>query len=304
MAVEAGTDLEVTSGARHMRMRRRLATLGLLSPSLVYMGIFFLLPVGLVVAYSLGALTLFPGDRYLSLESWGYVFGRSLYMDLFWKSVRMSLTVSVLVVTFGYPVAYYLAMGARKRKYVLLIVLIAPFLTSYLLRVLAWKVILGDHGVINSLLYSTGVRDPGDPISWLIYSQFAVILVLVYVWIPFVALPIFASLDNLDRSLLEAAADLGASRWKTFWKITFPLSIPGVIAAFIFVFIPTIGDYVTPALVGGTRGYMYGNAIYDLFLGAFDWQTGSALAIFLLIVVATLIAIFGRFLNVRTVTIE
>lgn len=304
MAVETVTRLEGAGGIRRRRLQRRLATLGLLSPSLVYMGVFFLVPVGLVAAYSVGALTLFPGDRYLSLDSWSYVLGGSFYTGLFWKSVRMSLTVSVLAVILAYPIAYYLAMGTRKRKYILLLVIIAPFLTSYLLRVLAWKVVLGDQGVINSVVYWMGLRQPDNPVSWLIYSQFTVILVLTYVWVPFVALPIFVSLENLDRSLLESASDLGASRWKTFWKVSFPLSIPGVIAAFTFVFIPTIGEYVTPLLVGGTRGFMYGNAISDLFLDAFDWQTGSVLALFLLVVVAALIAIFGRFLNVGAVTTE
>jgi spermidine/putrescine transport system permease protein len=126
-------------------------------------------------------------------------------------------------------------------------------------------------------------------------------LVLAYVWIPFVALPIFVSLDNLDRSLLEASTDLGASRWRTFLRITLPLSMPGVIAAFVFVFVPTIGEFVTPLLVGGTGGYMFGNAIQDAFTRALDWQSGSVLAMFLLIVVAGLMALFGRYIRVQSV---
>jgi spermidine/putrescine transport system permease protein len=126
-------------------------------------------------------------------------------------------------------------------------------------------------------------------------------LVLAYIWIPFVALPIFVSLDNLDRSFLEAASDLGASRWRAFVRVTLPLSLPGVFAAFLFVFIPTIGEFVTPLLVGGTSGYLYGNAITDLFTRGLDWQTGSVLALFLLLVIAALMAIFGRFVQVRSV---
>jgi spermidine/putrescine transport system permease protein len=189
-------------------------------------------------------------------------------------------------------------------KYVLLLVVIVPFLTSFLLRVLAWKVILGDHGVVNSLLFSLHVRSADDPISWLLYSQFAVMLVLGYVWIPFVALPIFVSLDNLDRSLLEASSDLGASRLRTFWRVTLPLSAPGMVAAFVFVFVPTIGEFVTPLLVGGPSGYMYGNAVQDLFTKGLDWQNGSVLAMFLLIVVAGLMAIFGRFVGLRSVATD
>ena len=184
----------------------------------------------------------------------------------------------------------------------LLLVLIAPFLTSYLLRVLAWKVILGSQGVVNSFLFWTGLRSPDDPVSQLLYSRFAVMLVLAYVWIPFVALPIFVSLESLDRHLLEAASDLGASRWQAFFRVTLPLSIPGVVAAFLFVFIPTVGEFVTPSLVGGTSGYMFGNEIADLFGMSLDWQTGSVLALFLLVVVAVLTAVFARFLQVRRVS--
>jgi spermidine/putrescine transport system permease protein len=163
---------------------------------------------------------------------------------------------------------------------------------------------LGDKGVVNSLLVSLHLRPVNEPIEWLLYSQFTVMLVLAYVWIPFVALPIFVSLNNLDRSLLEAASDLGASRLRTFLRVTLPLSAPGLVAAFVFVFIPTIGEFVTPLLVGGTSGYMYGNAIQDLFTRGLDWQSGSVLAMFLLIVVAGLMALFGRYVQVRTVAAD
>src|SRR4029079_7516164 len=216
-------------------------------------------------------------------------------LGLFWKSVKMSLIVSVVVVALAYPVAYYLALSGTKRRYILLLILIAPFLTSYLLRVLAWKVILGNNGVLNTFLFWTGIRSPDHPISQLLYSKFAVMLVLAYIWVPFVALPIFVALENLDRRLLEAAADLGASRLQSFVRITVPLSAPGVFAAFLFVFIPTVGEFVTPSLVGGTSGYLFGNQITDLFGTGFpDWRTGSVLALFLLVVVAALMVVFAR----------
>jgi spermidine/putrescine transport system permease protein len=210
----------------------------------------------------------------------------------------MSLIVSALVVLVAYPLAYYLALSGTPRKYVLLLVLIAPFLTSYLLRVLAWKVILGDQGVVNWFLTKTGIEAAGHPLSFLLYSRFAVMLVLGYVWLPFVALPIFVTLESLDQRLLEAASDLGASRLQTFRRVTLPLSLPGVVAAFLFVFIPTVGEFVTPSLVGGTSGYMYGNQIHDLFNGGFpDWQTGATLSLFLLGVIAALTFVFVRFLR-------
>jgi len=278
------------------------ATLGLLGPPLVWLGAFFVVPVAFVAAYSIGAVHIFPTDGGLSLHDWQrFVQGKSIYLGLFWKSVRVSLTVSVAVVLLAYPVGYFLALCVRKRKYVLLLVIIAPFLTSYLLRVLAWKVMLGDQGVVNSFLVWVQLRPEGEPVSWLLYSQFTVVLVLAYIWVPFVALPIFVSLENLDRSLLEAAGDLGAGRWRTFLRVTLPLSLPGVMAAFVFVFIPTIGEFVTPLLVGGTRGYLYGNAINDLFTKGLDWQSGSVLAFFLLVVVGILMALFGRFVQTRSV---
>ena len=223
-----------------------------------------------------------------------------MYLRLFWKSVKMALVVSVLVVLVAYPLAYFLALSGTKRKYVLLLLLIAPFLTSYLLRVLAWKVILGDQGVVNSFLFWTGLRAPDHPLSQLLYSRFAVVLVLGYVWLPFVALPIFVTLENLDPRLLEAASDLYASRLEAFRRVTLPLSLPGVAAAFLFVFIPTVGEFITPSLVGGTSGYMYGNQIVDLFGTGFpDWETGSVLSLFLLAVVAALIAFVTGLLRLR-----
>ena len=286
-------------------IRRHLTTIGLLAPPLGWLFAFFVVPVGIVAAYSIDVLhgpSLFGGSHKVTLAAWHAFFHSSVYVGLFWKSVKMSLIVSAVVVGLAYPVAYYLALSGTKRKYVLLLLLIAPFLTSYLLRVLAWKVILGNQGVLNSFLVWAGLRSADHPLSQLLYSRFAVMLVLAYVWIPFVALPIFVSLESFDRRLLEAAADLGASRWGAFLRVTLPLSLPGVMAAFLFVFIPTVGEFVTPSLVGGTSGYMYGNQISDLFSAGFpDWQTGSVLALFLLAVVAVLTGAFARLLQIRQV---
>ncbi|HET9672629.1 MAG TPA: ABC transporter permease [Actinomycetota bacterium] len=281
-------------------VRSRLATLGLLTPPLLWLTLFFLIPLLVVAAYSIGALSLFPSEQGVTFSDWSrFLRGESVYLDLFWKSIWMALTVSSIVVVLAYPLGYFLALVAGKRRYVLLLLVIVPFLTSYLLRVLAWRVILGSEGVINSFLYSVGIREPGDPVSWLIYSRFTVILVLVYVWVPFVALPIFVTLENLDASMLEAGTDLGANRWGVFRRVTLPLSLPGVAAAFVFVFIPTIGEFVTPSLVGGTKGTMFGNAIQSLFTSGLDWQTGSVLALFLVGVVGVLMMLSARALRLR-----
>jgi spermidine/putrescine transport system permease protein len=280
------------------RLRAGLATPGLLGLPVSWLAVFFVAPICIVAAYSFGRLSLYPGAHAWTLTAWRSFFHSGVYLSLFWKSVEMSLIVSTLVVAVAYPLAYYLALSGTKRKYVLVLLLIAPFLTSYLLRVLAWKVILGDQGVVNTFLEWTGIRAQGHPISALLYSRFAVMLVLGYVWLPFVALPIFVALENVDVRLLEAASDLYASRFATFRRVTLPLSLPGVAAAFLFVFIPTVGEFITPSLVGGTSGYMYGNQIVDLFGTGFpDWETGSVLSLFLLAVVAALTAVFSRFMQ-------
>ena len=302
MAIDTASPPEARTGSVSSRRRRRgawRATTALLATPTLWLIVFFVAPVVMVGMYSVGLLTLLRLDDYLSLEHWRFFLDSPVYLGLFWKSVRMSLGVSITAVLLAYPVAYLLALIAGSRKYTLLLVIIVPFLTSYLLRVLAWRVILGEQGLANSFLQTVGLID--EPLRWLYNSQFAIYLVLSYVWVPFVALPIFVSLESLDHHMLEASSDLGASRLHTFWSVTFPLSLPGVAAGFIFVFIPTIGEYVTPQLVGGPGGFMFGSAIQSAFSAGLDWQFGSAMAMFLIFAVAVLLALFGRFLNVRSV---
>ncbi len=218
----------------------------------------------------------------------------STYLRLFFKSVTLAMTTSVFAVLMAFPIAYFLAFGIEKSRYTWLLIVIAPFLTSYLLRVFAWRVILGDDGVINNAVTGLG----GEPITFLLYSRFTVFIVLLYAWVPFVVLPLFISLENMDRRLLEAATDLGASRLQALRKVTLPVIAPGVVASFLFVFIPSIGEFVTPSLVGGTEGFMFGNQIQNAFVGGLnDWQAGSMLSLFLLLVVFALAAATSRFLS-------
>src|SRR6185295_11647026 len=242
MAVEGEAGPLPARLPRRRRLRLDLTTPTLLGLPVAWLAVFFLVPIAIVAAYSFDVYSLFPGKHGFTLAAWHEFLHSPVYLKLFWKSVKMSLIVSAIIVALAYPLAYYLALSGTKRKYVLLLLLIAAFLTSYLLRVLAWKVLLGDQGPINSLLSSTGVTSPDHPLT-LIYTQFAVMLVLGYIWLPFVALPIFVSLESLDRRLLEAATDLGASRLQAFVRVTLPLSAPGVFAAFLFVFIPTLGEF-------------------------------------------------------------
>lgn len=218
-------------------------------------------------------------------------------LRLFFKSITMSMTASLIAVLVAFPVAYWLAFVARRSKYIWLLIVITPFLTSYLLRVYAWRLILSSDGPVNSLLQTLGLID--EPVPWLIDSQFAVVVVLAYAWVPFICLPIFIALENMDTRLLEAATDLGASRLMAFRRVTLPLAAPGLIAAFLFVFIPTIGEVITPGLVGGTNGYMFGSRIQGDFIssGSFDWQQGAVISLFLLAVVLVLTAATSRFLR-------
>jgi spermidine/putrescine transport system permease protein len=239
-------------------------------------------------------LTIPAGNKLIRLAE---LSSQGDFLRLFFRSITMATTSSVWAVIIAFPIAYYLAFGIRKSKYIWLLIIITPFLTSYLLRIFAWKIILGDQGLINSALFSLG-RDSDHPLSFLIYSQFTVILVLLYAWVPFIVLPIFIALENMDRRLLEAGTDLGASRLQTFRKVTLPVAAPGVVAAFLFVFIPSLGEYITPSLVGGTNGYMFGQAIAAEFVGgALNWQEGSVLSIFLLAVVLFLTFATSRFLR-------
>src|SRR5918998_1204728 len=307
MAVKAQRVARAAPRSRVRAWRRpSFATPGLLSGPVLWLVIFFLAPVVFIALYSVDILSIYRvigtwDPNAFTLAAWKDFLDGSVYLDKFWESVWMAGIVSIGAVVIAYPIAYFLALISTKRKYVLLLVILSPFLVSYFLRVLAWKVILGDQGVINTFAYWTGLRADGDPIPQLLYSRFSVMLVLAYVWIPFVALPIFVALENLDRRLLEASADLGASRWQTFARVTLPLSVPGVIAAFIFVFIPSIGEYFTPLLIGGVDGTMFGNAIADQFGQSLNWLNGAVLSFFLLIVVAVLMALFARFLTLRRV---
>jgi spermidine/putrescine transport system permease protein len=175
--------------------------------------------------------------------------------------------------------------------------LLIPFWTSYLLRVMAWKIILGSEGVINSLLLYLGLIE--EPIAALLYNRFAVAITLVYVWVPFAALPILAALQRIDPALPEAAADLGAAPSRQFWRVIFPLSLPGVLAAFFLVFIPTIGEYVTPLLVGGSRGSMFGNIIQEFFTKAVNWPLGAALSMVMLLATFLLVTVATRLVDLK-----
>ena len=204
------------------------------------------------------------------------------------RSLWISGSCAIATVVFSYPMAYYVAFHVHKRKMLWIILMTLPFWTSYLLRVFAWKVVLGYNGAINSGLKALGLIE--QPLEFLLYSPTAVVITLAHAWAAFAILPIYVSLEKIDRSLLEAAADLGDGPVVRFLRVTLPLSLPGVIAAMLMIFIPTVGDYVTPALVGGPDGIMMANMIQAHFGKVNNWPMGAALAVSMMITV-TMIAL-------------
>ena len=262
----------------------------LLSPVMLSMLALLAAPLILLALYSFWTQMGLSVDPSPTLDRYRYVFQKQSYIDIFLRSIRMSGIVTLATVGLAYPMAYYVAFGVKKYKFVWLILLTIPFWTSYLLRVFSWKVILGYNGVINSSLVSAGVIN--EPLTFLLYNQLSVVLTLAHAYAAFAILPIYVSLEKIDRTLLEAAADLGDGGWARFWRVTFPLSLPGVIGAAVLIFVPTTGDYVTPALVGGPTGQMIANIIQVQFLKINDWPLGSALAISAMAGVAILVVFF------------
>ncbi len=284
------------------RRRWRPGRAWLSVPVTAYLLAGLIVPIILIALYSVHLLTnlIFPPAKF-SVDTWKSFLpylhdGTSVYFDRFKTSMVITLVVSVVAVLAAYPLAFFLAFVAHRRRYTLLLVLLAPFFVSYLLRVYAWTVMLSSDGTINSILVELG-RSKGDPVEWLFHSKFAIGLVLAYSWIPFVALPIFVVLENLDKRILEAAQDLGANRFSTFLRVTLPLSLPGVIAAFVFVLIPTTGEFVAPSLVGGSDDSMFGNFIQDSFVNTTDWALGAVMAMWLMAIVVVLIAFSSRYLT-------
>ena len=261
----------------------------LLSPTLVVMGLALAAPLLLLAVTSLKSQTGIGFSDGWTLAQYGEVLGRASYRVLFLRSVAISGLVTLATLLLAYPMAYFVAFHAR-HKFVWLIALTIPFWTSYLLRVFAWKVILGFNGVINSGLLRLHVIQ--QPLEFLLYNPFAVVVTLAHAWAAFAILPIYVSLEKIDRSLLEAASDLGDGAVRRFLRITLPLSMPGVIGAAILIFVPTTGDYVTPSLVGGPAGSMLANVIAVQFTQVGNWPLGAALALVSMAMVAVIAGLF------------
>ena len=268
-----------------------LGLTGLLAPVTIWLGLFFLIPLVLILTYSFGTSGVYGGIT-LGFNPGNYlkVFD-PLYLEIIVRTFVIAAITTVLCFALGYPLAYFIVFKGRRWRNVLILLVMVPFWTSLLIRAYSWVVILSGNGIANKTLQFLGIID--EPAT-LIFTSQAVLMGMVYSYLPFMILPLYASLEKFDTRLKEAAKDLGASRWDTFWRVTFPLSMPGVIAGSILVFIPSAGEFVIPQLLGGSRTVMTGSLIQSQFGSARDWAFGSALSVMLAVLLLAAILFYVR----------
>src|SRR5579863_8875918 len=262
-------------------------------PPLLWVAAFLLLPYALMFAYSFWSVS--PAQQILhswSLENYSHLLTHEVYRQTLLRSAWIAVRVMLLSLLLGYPVAYLLSFHAGRRKNLLYQLVIIPLWVSYPVRAYAWKTILGTDGVLNtSLQYLHLTRHPLD---FLLYSPFAVVLTLTHIYTPFTILPIYAALEHIPRNLVEASHDLGATPAQTFWKVIFPLSIPGVVAGATFAFVLSLGDFLAPLLLGGPSGIMISNIVVSLFGAAYNWPLGAAISLGMLVIVVSLLFLSER----------
>ena len=278
-------------------MISRLAPRGwaTLTPPLAWIAIFFVLPMLAVLIYSFATRTPGGGVVFgLAAENYARIGDSALYLWATLRSLRIAVVVTVATLLVAYPVAYYLALVATRWRVALFVLLIVPWWCSVLVKNFAWVAILADTGVVNRALLKIGLID--SPLK-LLYTELAVVIGLVHVLIPFMVMPIYATLEKLDRRLVEAAANLGSSPFRAFLEVVLPLSLPGVAAGALLTFILGFGSFITPALLGSERTLMIANLIQAQFMEAFDWPFGAALSMVLLGLVLLLLAVFNRLIG-------
>ena len=260
----------------------------------VWLVVFFLLPFALVLAIALGTTdpdAVPPVALGLSLKNFALLFSDDLYLAAWLSSIRIAATSTLVTLLLGYPMAYAIARSSPRWRSLLLMAVVLPFWTSFLIRVYAWIGLLSSNGILNSFLRWSGLAsDPGTILG----TEWAVQLGIVYAYLPFMVLPLYAALEKLDTGLLEAASDLGASPFIAFLTVTLPLSLPGIVAGCLLVFIPAVGEFVIPDLLGGTDTLMIGKVLWDEFFLNSDWSLASAVAICLLVLLVGPIALFQR----------
>ncbi|HZQ70460.1 MAG TPA: ABC transporter permease [Terriglobales bacterium] len=257
-------------------------------PPLLWVTVFLLLAYALLFCYSFWSVS--PTQQILhswTLDNYRELWRVNVYLQTLFRSMWIAARVMIFSLLLGYPLAYYLSFHAGKRKDLLYQLVIIPLWVSYLVRAYAWKTILGSDGVLNTLLQYLHLTH--QPLGFLLYSPFAVVLTLTHIYTPFAILPIYSSLEHIPRSLVEASQDLGASPFQTFWRVIFPLSLPGVLAGATFAFVLSLGDFLAPLLLGGPSGIMVSNIVVSLFGAAYNWPLGAAISFCMLALVITIL---------------
>jgi len=265
-------------------------------PPLLWVVAFLLLPYALMFAHSFWAVHDGVLVHQWNLQNYKTLFENPLYFQVLLRTMRIAASVTLCSLLLGYPLAYYLAFHAGGRKDLLYQLVIVPLWVSYLVRGYAWKTILGSEGVLNGFLQYLHLTK--EPLAFLLYSPFSVVLMLTHIYTPFVFLPIYAALEHIPRPLLEASHDLGAGRAQTFFRVILPLSIPGLLAGATFAFVLSLGDFLAPLLVGGPSGTMIANVVQTLFGAAFDWPLGAAISVGILVITISLL-FFSEILEKR-----
>lgn len=271
----------------------------LLSPALIAITLLVIVPMGFMLVYSFYQNVDLGVDRVaFQFGNWKDLLHDNYYHYAIWKTFRLSVIVTVLAAVLGYIPAYFIANTTFQQKWLLLLLLILPFWVSFIIRTLSWIHIMGNEGIINWVLMKLGIID--TPLS-MMYNEFAVIVGFIHVFLPYMILNVYVSLDGIDRNLVPAARTLGCTPWQAFREVTLPLSVPGLAAGCLLVFVLTAGSYVTPLILGGPNDFLFGSLIYDAIISELNWPMGATLSFTLLVLLGLIVVIYSRFMGLNQI---
>ncbi|MFN8592426.1 MAG: ABC transporter permease [Thermomicrobiales bacterium] len=275
------------------KRRPRLSPLALLAAPMAWMTFFYLIPLGLLLIHAFWSVDYLTINRTFTLDNLRTIASNPLYPTVLVRTFLIAVAVTLTDIVLAFPVAFYIAKRATKHRELLLILVVFPLWSSYLVRAFAWKTILGTNGILNSFLLATGIIS--EPVSAFLYSKTGMYITFCQVWLPFMILPLYTILDRMPNSFLEAASDLGSNWWQTFRRVVLPLSLPGILAGSLSVFSLTMGDYITPSLIGGSPGTeLIGGIIADQFGVANNWPLGAALILPVLAIISLFLLLANR----------
>lgn len=278
--------------ARRVRRRRWLGLLLVLTPPVTWMGGLYLAPLVYLLLQSFWQVVNYNVVQEWTLSNYTEMFSNPVWLDVLFRTVIMAFLVTITAIILAFPLAYFLVRYTSRWRHLLYLAVLIPLWSSYLVRVFAWKTILGEQGLLNTFLMNIHLIN--QPIGALLYSNYAIYITLVYIWLPYMILPVFAAIDRIPPSLLEASSDLGARGWRTMMHVVWPLAFPGVLAGSIFVFSLSMGDFITPLLMGNGTQFV-GNVIADQFGIAYNYPFGAALAVLPLVVLLIFLSVSRRF---------